>query len=93
MLKCAIYYWEIFPRPDIFKDRIEHFIKQPKGGNLNSQDLRALTMLVYIVSLLGEHAELDRIKEQHQGNYIPSFSMLETNSHQVLVASSQVYRL
>jgi len=49
-------------------DRIEQFVKRPGGSTLNPQDLRALTMLVYIVSLLGEHAELDRIKEQNQGN-------------------------
>ena len=49
-------------------DRIEQFSKRPGGSTLNPQDLRALTMLVYIVSLLGEHAELDRIKEQNQGN-------------------------
>ena len=58
----------LFTNPSI--DRIDQFIKRPAGNSLTPQDLRALTMLVYIVSLLGEHGELDQVKERHQGTIL-----------------------
>ncbi|TDL22099.1 hypothetical protein BD410DRAFT_770589 [Rickenella mellea] len=44
--------------------RMAQFIK--RSGPLPAQDLRALPMLVYIVSLLGEHSDFDHIRDEHK---------------------------
>lgn len=47
--------------------RVQQFIGRPTKTSLSQQDLRALTMLVYIVALLGEHSGFDQIRVTHQG--------------------------
>ncbi|KLO06964.1 hypothetical protein SCHPADRAFT_1002012 [Schizopora paradoxa] len=61
--------------------RVQQFIKRPAEKALSPQESRALTMLMYIVSLLGEHAGFDAVRTQQTDinaelNYITTGSIV-----------------
>lgn len=47
--------------------RVNQFIGRPKSAALGPQDIRALTMVVYIVALLGEHCNFEQVRAEHPG--------------------------
>ena len=57
--------------------RVNQFINRPKDAVLSTQDIRTLTMVVYIVALLCEHCNFEQIRSEHSG----TLSCLEIQGH------------
>ena len=59
--------------------RIQQFIKKFTGGTASLQDPRAIIMVVYIISLLTEHCDFDRVRLDHKGSTCHKHLSYENN--------------
>lgn len=59
-----------------FLARLQQAIARPSTLVMNPQEVRALSILIFIVALLGEHCDFDLLRVENNSN--PTFCPLET---------------
>jgi cohesin loading factor subunit SCC2 len=66
-----------------WEDRVQLAIKQTTAEAMTSNEIRALSILIFIISLLGAHCNLDQLRHDNPGLFLclPKNSTLLLNDH------------
>ncbi len=51
----------------LLKGRLQQAIKRPATNNMDHNEVRTLSILIFIVDLLGEHCDFDRLRAENTG--------------------------
>lgn len=78
-------YTHSFPVDRILSARLQAAIKRPTSQVMGTNDIRALSILIFIVSLLGENCNFDELRNENAGMYQ---EMLPTCPHFMFLAQN-----
>jgi len=55
--------------------RLQQMVKRPASQEMNPAEIRALIILIFIVSLLAENCNFDTLRKENPGVFIPINSL------------------